>query len=261
MKYIDHHVHTEFSPDSDATLQGYLESGVRELMVTDHVDLGSPDPMFEEDFNYEAYSKQIKTLEKIYDAKISVGVEMGYQRAHLEIIESFVAAHPFDFVIGSIHFGDGLDFYNGEFFIGKTQKESYQRYFEIVLDMVERFENFDVVGHLDYITRYGDFEEKTYAYEDYEEVIEKILKCLVEKKKGIEINTSGKRNALDVFHPSEQIIKRYWELGGRIITLGSDAHRVEDHKDFFPQAIEMLKSIGVTHLTLFDKRIPEKVMF
>jgi histidinol-phosphatase (PHP family) len=252
--YIDHHVHTEFSPDSVSSLVGYLEKGNRELMLTDHIDIGSPDPMFEELIDYDLYFNYVRMLEKKYDARISIGVEMGYQPDFLEETEAFVKKHPFDFVIGSIHFGDGLDFYNGDFFKGKTQQEAYHRYFEVVLDMVKHFDDFDVVGHLDYITRYGDYKNKWYDYNEYKGIIDEILTILIEKGKGIEINTSGMRKDLNIFHPKEEILKRYRELGGEIITLGSDSHDENDYASHFNEASLLLKKCGYSEIMMYRKR-------
>ncbi len=252
--YTDHHVHTEFSPDSVSSLVGYLEKGHRKLMLTDHIDIGSPDPMFEELIDYDEYFDYVHQLEKKYDAKIKIGVEMGYQPDFLEEVEAFVKKYPFDFVIGSIHFGDGLDFYNGDFFRGKTQQEAYLRYFEVVLDMVKHFDDFDVVGHLDYITRYGDYENKWYDYNEYQTIIDEILTILIEKGKGIEINTSGMRKGLNTFHPKREILMRYKQLGGEIITLGSDAHDENDYASYFLEASLLLKECGFNEIVMFEKR-------
>lgn len=260
LNYLDHHVHTEFSPDSEATMREYLEQGMKKIMFTDHVDIGSPDSMFVEVIDYDEYFKIIKKLQKEYDVEILVGVEMGYQKEYRNEIEAFVKRYPFDFVIASIHFGDGMDFYSGEFFKGKTQREAYERYFEIVEDMVENFESFDVVGHMDYITRYGGFNRKYYEYLEYKVIIEKILKKIIKKGKGIEINTSGMRNELKVFHPKKEIVERFWGLGGKIITLGSDAHIVSDFSFYFEESVQMLRDSGVEYITEFEKRKKKKII-
>lgn len=254
--YFDHHIHTDWSPDSVAPLEAYLQAGIRDLVVTDHVDIGSPDPLFETWPDYDQVFRAVRELETRYDARIRVGVEMGYQPEYLDEMERFVASHPFSFVIGSIHFGDGLDFYNGDYFVGKTQQEAYQRYFELVLEMVERFRGFDVVGHLDYITRYGPYPDKRYAFSEFEPIIGRILETLVKQGRGLEINTSGMRNTLNVFHPGEETVRRFAALGGRVITLGSDAHRVEDYGMHFREAADFLKRCGVVEIARFEDRKP-----
>ena len=210
--------------------------------------------MFEKIIDYKAYSIFVQDLGKEYDAEILIGVEIGYQKEYLDEINDFVKSFPFDFVIASIHFADGLDFYNGDFFIGKTQSEAYQRYFEILEDMVDSFDNFDVVGNFDYITRYGNYQDKRYDFYSYEEIIDRILNKLIIKGKGIEINTSGMRNDLKIFHPKKEIIQLYKSLGGEIVTLGSDAHRAEDYAANFTEATQVLIDSGVESICEFIKR-------
>ncbi|MEA3423229.1 MAG: histidinol-phosphatase HisJ family protein [Bacillota bacterium] len=260
--YTDHHVHTEYSPDSSGDMEKYILRAKMlkqdEIMFTDHIDIGSPDEMFKKLIDYDQYFQQVSELKKKYDIDIKVGVEMGYQKNFHYEIEDFVKRYPFDFVIASIHFGEGMDFYSGDFFRGKTQKEAYFRYFEIVEDMVDNFNDFDVVGHLDYITRYGDFTDKKYDYEEFSEIIDRILSKIIEKGKGIEINTSGLRNELQVFHPKREVVQRYLQLGGKVITIGSDAHFVDDYSAGINEAMELLKKLGIKKINTFEKRISGK---
>ena len=261
-KLIDHHVHTSYSPDADplATMEAYIKKAktlkLGGLMFTDHVDLDTPVELFQPQIDYEAYFKHIKQLRKTVDFPIYMGVEIGYQPHLNETLNTFLSKHAFDFVINSIHLGDGLDFYNHDFFINKTQEEAYKRYFEICLETVQNYDNYDVFGHLDYIVRYGGYENKSYQFSDYEGLIESILNTIIQKGKGIELNTSGLRYGLGVMHPMKDLLKKYKALGGTIITLGSDAHKVKDLTSDFEQAIKELKSIGFTHLTQFVNRQP-----
>jgi len=256
--YTDHHVHTEYSPDSSGDMEKYIAKAKKldqnEIMFTDHIDIGSPDEMFHKLTDYDQYFQRTMELKKKYNIDIKVGVEMGYQKNFHDEIENFVKRYPFDFVIASIHFGEGMDFYTGDFFRGKTQKEAYFRYFEIVEDMVDNFNNFDVVGHLDYTTRYSDFVNKKYDYKEFSEIIDRILSKIIEKGKGIEINTSGLRNELQVFHPKREVIQRYFQLGGKIITIGSDAHFIDDYSAGINEAMELLKRFEVKEISTFEKR-------
>ena len=260
-KYIDHHVHTSFSPDSFEPMEEYIlkakELGLSTLMFTDHVDYGSPDSIFDTNPDYYAYQKKLKELESEYSIRLLMGVELGYIPRTRDRNDALLNAHQFDFVILSIHYLDDLDFSNGDFFINKTPYEAYQRYYEAALDTVTNYANFDVFGHLDFIVRYGDRE--VYKYDDYKEIIDKILKTLISKNKGLDLNTSGYRYDLNDFHPAKEILRRYKELGGEIITLGSDAHKKEDIQANFKEAIETLKSLGYTHVTHFEKRKPYQI--
>ena len=258
MKYTDHHVHTNYSPDSEADIKIYLakakELGLDYIMFTDHMDFGNSHPLFQNPIDYSEYFKTIKDLEEEYEIPIQIGVEIGYEKNYKDEIEEFVKRYPFDFVIASIHYGDGKCFYSGDFFNGKTQKEAYLRYFEILLDMVENLTNFDVVGHLDYITRYGPFDHKFYNYEDFQEIIDLILIKLIKSGKGIEVNTSGLRGPLNITFPKEEVLKKYRDLGGKIVTIGSDSHFNKDYYAGILHGINYLKSLGFREITSFTKR-------
>ncbi|MBN2259486.1 MAG: histidinol-phosphatase HisJ family protein [Clostridiales bacterium] len=256
--YTDQHVHTEFSLDSRGNMLEYIlrakNKGQTDIMFTDHVDIGNPDELFIEPIDYDTYIEYARKLSEKYDIDIKIGVEIGYDSAYHNEIVAFVNKYPFDFVIGSIHMGDGLDFYTGDFFKGKTQREAYYRYFELVEEMIDKFSDFDVVGHLDYITRYGNFVKKAYNYEEYKEIIDRILGKIITKGKGIELNMSGLRNDLNVTHPKREVLEQYFHLGGSIITIGSDAHFIKDYGAGIKEGIALMKEIGVKEINYFHKR-------
>lgn len=259
---IDHHTHTCHSPDAleNATFAAYLEAatarGVPGLMFTDHVDMDTPVALFQTFPDYTAYAKMLATWAKKTNFDLRMGVEVGLQ-PHLTVqLETFLAHHPFDVVIGSIHLGDGLDFYNGDFFQGKTQQEAYRRYFEIVRDVIVSMDTFDIFGHFDYIIRYGGYADKHFETADYDDLILPALGTLAKRGKALEINTSGFRYGLGVTHPKLDILRRFKSLGGTYVTLGSDAHDVADLQAHFPEALAMLKQAGFTAVTTYKHRIP-----
>lgn len=264
-RIIDHHMHTNFSPDADpkATMELYIKSakekGIEGVMFTDHVDFDFPMPIFFEMIDYDLYQKEIARVRIEENFNVYMGVEIGYQPHLNERMTNFLKSYPFDFVICSIHLGDGLDFYNGDFFKGKTQAEAYRRYYEIVLHAVKSYDDYDVFGHLDYIIRYGGYENRTYQLKDYAEILDEILMTIIKKGKGLEINTSGIRYGLGVLHPGIDLLKRYKELGGKIITFGSDTHKIKDYYDGFEEAKKMLLEAGFEYVTVFKNRKPEFV--
>jgi histidinol-phosphatase (PHP family) len=262
LKLIDHHTHTQASPDADPNLsmEDYIHKakaqGYPGVMFTDHVDYDFVSPLFLEIIDYNIYHQKIVELRKTHNFDVRMGVEIGYQPHLNERIKTLVNNHPFDFVIASTHLCDGLDLYNGDFFIGKTQEEAYQRYFEIVLYAVNNFTDYDVYGHLDYIIRYGKFERKMYDFNTFKPIIEDILKVIIKNGKGIELNTSGLRYQLGVTHPRLELLELYKNLGGTIITLGSDAHYLKDYQADFELGISLLKKAGFTHVTEYKERTP-----
>lgn len=248
MLYTDYHVHTRYSPDSNADIVKYItrakELGLKEIIFTDHKDFGTNDPEFMDFIDFDEYIELMKRLELQYEIPIKIGVEIGYEKNYKTEIEDFLSEYKFDFVISSIHYGNGKDFYFGDFFVGKTKYEAYLDYFKLVLEMVENFKSYDVVGHMDYISRYGPYKDKHYEYEDYKEIIDEILKAIIRNKKGMEVNTSGLREGLNTTYPKNEVLLRYKELGGVIITLGSDSHFNQDYRASFEEVIDNLKSMG-----------------
>ncbi len=261
MYQADYHIHCSYSGDSDAPMEEMIKEAIRrgldEIAFTDHVDFGYPDPSFEA-IDYEEYIPYLESLREKYRGriKLALGVEIGYQSAEHARIQDFLEKYPFDFVLLSRHMSEGLDYYTGDFFAGYDQKTSYRRYFESVLRSVRQQENFDVFGHLDVIVRYGPFEEKNLAYADYQEILDEVLRRIIEKGHGIEINTSGFRYGLGRMHPQVDFLKRYQVLGGEIVTLGSDSHQAKDLNDHLPQMQELLKSLGFKTFATYAKREP-----
>ena len=170
-----------------------------------------------------------------------------------------VKQYPFDFIIGSSHITCKKDMaMDKSFFEGYTRNEAYLRYFKEVLENIKLYDNeFDVYGHIDYVVRYGNYAEKKIDYEEFREILDKILINLIKKDKGIEINTSGIRYGLGSPHPNIDIIKRYKELGGKIITIGSDAHKIEDLGKDFDIAYNMLKEADFREVAIYHNRKPE----
>ncbi|MEJ8554798.1 histidinol-phosphatase HisJ family protein [Tepidibacter sp. Z1-5] len=258
---IDSHIHTDYSPDCKAKMEDIVikavELGLKQIIFTDHVDYDSPDELFMKEIDYSEYMKEIKYLrDKYKEIEILMGVEIGYQPHLNKKLDKFIKSYPFDFVICSMHSCEGLDLYNGDFFKGKTQRQSYMRYFESIKYCIETYDNYDVYGHLDYIVRYGNFDNKKLKYEDFKEIIDEILDLIIKKGKGIEVNTAGFRYNLKTTHPNTDIVKRYIEMGGNVITIGSDAHKPDDLCADFDQAIKILKAIGVKKIAQFKNRIP-----
>ncbi|MCF7924931.1 MAG: histidinol-phosphatase HisJ family protein [Candidatus Izimaplasma sp.] len=225
----DNHIHTHFSPDADpaATFEGYIveaqKKGLDEITFTDHVDFDAKHPLFHEMIDYDAYVIAFEKVKKASPIPIRLGVEIGYQAHMKNEINQFIEQYPFDFVILSIHYLEEKDLYTQEYFLNKTKQEAYNIYFDTVLDAIKNISQFDVFGHLDYITRYSPFGD--YNYNDYKAKIDLILKTLIKRNKGIEINTSGYQKEKRPY-PKEVIIKRYLELGGNHVTLGSDSHNM-----------------------------------
>ena len=113
-----------------------------------------------------------------------------------------------------------------------------------------------MLGHLDYVTRYGRNQAEEYSYAGFADIIDQILRYLIERGKGIELNTAGLKYGLPYAHPHIDILRRYRELGGEILTIGSDAHKPEHVAYDFYKVREILEMSGFRYYTEFVGRKP-----
>lgn len=263
MYKADYHTHTEQSVDSTAPMEEQVKRavllGFDEMVITDHHEADAKSKEYFLQTDVTDYIKHFNTIKQKYKNKINLklGAEIGYESRGKDILDRFVKDNPFEFIICSLHSLQGEDLYFGDFFANKTKKESYTEYFVAVQDCINEFQNFDVLGHLDFICRYGNYPNHELNYLDYKDLIDGILKTVMEKSKGIEINTSGIRYGVGHMHPRFDIIKRYKELGGEIITIGSDGHMSKDIGADYEMARNLLKEAGFNYFTTFNNRKPE----
>ena len=126
-----------------------------------------------------------------------------------------------------------------------------------LFENLKKFDNFDVYGHLDYVVRYGPEKDRGYCYETYSDLFDRILELLLEKGKGLELNTGGISDGMRDVHPCREVLRRYRQKGGEIITIGSDAHDPAEIAAHFHRAEEVLQECGFRYYTVFENRQPE----
>jgi len=261
--FFDYHMHSQFSADSEMNLEQICDAavklGLKEVAVTDHHDIDYKDDSIEFLIDKQKYLSALEKFKQKCSNKLKIkkGIEMGLQLHILDQCHSYID-QDFDFVIASFHTIEKKDLHNGDFFEGYEQWESYLAYLKTVLETVKIYDNYSVIGHLDIIRRYGNFEEQPELTVDPRaaEIIDEILKVIIKKDKGIEVNTSGYRIDGENPMPSFKILKRYHELGGRILTIGSDSHNPQRLADKFEYTVEKLKEIGFKELTTFENMKP-----
>lgn len=259
----DTHIHTSFSGDSKTPprdqAMAAIALGMDEICITDHHDYGSRE-MTHIDFYLDipAYLPAIRALAQEFEGKLTIrtGIELGLMCREKTYLTKLASKLPVDYIIGSNHFVDGTDVYERAYFEGRSEMESYRRYFESTLNRVREMDCFDSLGHLDYVVRYGPGKNQNYRPFDYREVTDEILKLLIERGKGLECNTGGFKAGLGHPHPQEEILCRYRELGGEIITVGSDAHRAPELGGYFKEAAEILKKCGFRYYAVYRGRKP-----
>ena len=272
MILADYHVHTHHSGDCTAPMEDQvraaLERGLKYLCFTEHFDMDWPyrsTPDLPEgffDLDLSAYREEFLSLKEKYRDRIrlSMGLELGLQPHLGRELSSYMNENPgFDFVIGSVHVSRGMDPYYPVFFEGVTEEEAYRRYFEDARRSLEAFHSFDTCGHLDYVVRYGPSKDRYYRYEDYKDLIDPILEILVTHGICLEINTANLTKGCRNPSPAPAVIRRFKEMGGCGVTVGSDAHIPESVGARFDEAAAILKEAGFREYTVFQGRIPEKL--
>lgn len=255
----DCHLHTCFSSDSDAGADCMARQaaglGMERICVTDHFDMDYPGGEFYLDT--EAYLKKLQELKEQWKGRLDIrfGVELGLQPHLADRIREYAGKWPFDYIIGSVHLVNGLDPYYREQYPG-SDSSLYGEYFECTLENIRRPLEIQSLGHLDYVVRYGREKEKAYSCREYAEVIDEILRELIRRGIALEVNSGGLKYGLGFPNPHPDILKRYRELGGEMVTVGSDAHRPEEVGYGFGQVREILLDCGFKYFTEFSDRKP-----
>lgn len=261
----DCHMHSAFSADSDTLTEDMIRQaislGLKGICFTEHLDPDYPPTPDHLEFSLDipAYYSKILELKEAYKNQITIhfGIEIGLQLHLRQYFHNLLREYPFDFVIGSSHVVHGADPYYPEFFQGRDEEQAYREYFESILENLSAFDEMDTYGHLDYIVRYGPNQNRFYTYEKYQDVLDAILKKLIKKTVGLEVNTGGYHYGLEEPNPCTSIIRRYKELGGEIITIGADAHAPGKIGFAFDKAAQVLKECGFEYYTVFQARKPE----
>ena len=255
---FDFHMHSRVSFDGHDSgcdmAKAALGAGLKEICFTDHIDYDPTGQLGNMCFSTEAYNAEYDGL-SLPGLTIRRGMEFGLTRDNQAQLRKDLMRRPFDFVLGSIHFVDGQDVYFGKFWEGKTAFQAEQRYLEEALACLRVHEDFDVLAHLTYVCRSPCHPtHQPLSYDAHREIIDEILRVLAEKGKGLEMNTSGVDRCGD-FLPSADIFRRFRELGGEIVTVGSDAHRCDRVGQYADRACEIFRDI-FGYVCTFENRQP-----
>lgn len=256
--FANYHMHTSYSEDScfdmEDVVKTAIKCGLDEICFTDHIDLMTGEICT---FPYQSYEYDFLKCKEKYSDKITLklGMEFGMQYTTIPAFEKIFARGNFDFILMSAHIVDNKWLYCGAYQNGKTQEEYNIGYYEEILRLVENFDNFSVLGHLDVIRRYDT--QGYFPFEKIKPIVEKILKTVINKGKGIELNTSCYRYGIGDLMPSRDILRLYKSLGGKIITIGTDSH-CEAHVDMdLQRGLGELLALGYTEFCTFDKMKPQ----
>ena len=266
----DYHLHTEFSDDSvyavDDVCRDAIRLNLNEICITDHVDYGiKPDvdhpelaPIVEGEpalnVDYERYFPALAEARDRYatDLTLKRGLELGVQRHTIPRYEQLLERWngEMDFAILSVHQVGDAEFWTGDFQRGRTQREYNDAYYNELLEVVSHYSGYSVLGHLDLIKRYDP--AGIYPFEKNRDVIAEILTRIITDGKGIEVNTSSFRYGLPDLQPCTEILALYRDLGGTIVTIGSDSHKPEHLGSYLALVRRRLAALGYTSWCTFE---------
>ncbi len=270
MILTDSHMHTAFSSDSDTPMEEMIQAsiakGLTSICITDHHDIDFP-LLFEDlDFQLDtpSYIEEFCRLKDIYGKKIDlrIGVELGLMPDTGDKLREYLKTYgqEFDFILGSTHLVNKVDPYLPEYY-GSFEKEQdgFLRYFEENRKNLHSFDGMDSFGHYDYAVRYAPNKDLFYKPSDYTDMIEEFLTTLIDKGLALELNTAGLKYGMKQANPHVEILKRYRELGGELLTIGADGHKPEHIAWDFKKAWEILKEAGFEYYTVYRRRKPEMI--
>ncbi|OEF97447.1 histidinol-phosphatase HisJ family protein [Desulfuribacillus alkaliarsenatis] len=262
---FDYHVHTNFSADSsmhmEKACQAAIAKNIQEIAFTEHLDLFYPNCDLTWNLEYDNYAKEIDTMRAKYgnQLKILKAIEVGLHPSVYQESRQFTNDNQFDFIIGSVHLADDNDLHEGYFFKDKSLQQALEIYFLTINNCVKEYTDFNVLGHLTLIKRYLHYLESHWEdvnWEDYFDIIEDTFKTLIDTSRGIELNMSGFRYNLNCSLPTLPFLQLYRDLGGEIITVGSDAHCESYVGKNIALGYDLLTEAGFQYVTTFEKRQP-----
>ncbi|MCI9032235.1 MAG: histidinol-phosphatase HisJ family protein [Clostridia bacterium] len=259
MPYCDSHTHTRYSDDSNedprASVEAAIEKGLRYIAITDHADPSHPEGIFGVTTKtLPSYLNEIEALKDEYKNRINVtvGLEVGYLEEGAETAKILLKDEYPEYVISSVHCVNGKDCYSKGFFDDSTRSHAIENYLKAVLESILVPYRIDAVGHLGYIERIMPYEDKRIRFDEFEPLLSEIFKETIKRELILEVNTStGNSGALSL--PSSLLLKAYYDLGGRLVTTSSDAHRSSSIARGFDDAQRELKKIGFKHLYVKQK--------
>lgn len=264
----DTHLHTDFSTDSNTPLTAQLaqgeQRGLTGICVTDHMDYEFPVSELDHPvegipfcFDWDTYTEAVQEAAGQSSLTVYTGVECGLQTSEAVVRKNKkLRCEPaLDYMIGSLHLVDRKDPYYPSFWKDKDPRSCILHYFESLYENLQYFHEFDSLGHLDYIVRYAP-QDFLYDPHDYEDILDAVLAELIRKDIALEINSSGWKTKGRCQNPHFDVLTRYRERGGELITVGSDAHTPDYVAYRFQDVCEQMKKAGLRQYVVYQKHKP-----
>lgn len=259
---LDYHVHSTCSGDGKASVEQMcaraVELGICEIAFTEHVD-NNPEDICYDKFDLDSFCRQTDLAQAKFGEALRIvkGAEFGEPHLYRRQLEELCDSGGLDFIMGAVHWvGDTIVAVDA--FADSDVERLYYSYFDEVLKAVE-CGGFDVLAHFDLVKRFGVKYAGPFRLEPFREQIASILTVMIERGIALEVNTSGLRQPCAEPFPSLEILKLYRELGGELITVGSDAHRIEQLGFGLRQGLSLIRAAGFDAVALYHERKPRLI--
>ena len=263
MDIFDYHIHTKSSADSTAEpadmVRAAKAAGLSGICITNHADINPFLPPDHFPFDIDEVESDLDAAvaegERI-GMPVARGIEIGVMRETVGEYKKFMRGRRYDFIICSQHFIHGEDPYDGNYYDGKTRREAYEEYLRESIATVRAYQDYSVVGHIGYVAKYGPG-EPPYILDmaEYKDYLDELLRAVIDAGRGIEANTSAIARTGEPM-AAYSVIKRYIELGGEIVTTGSDSHEPSRVGENIRAVTERLAALGVKYICTFKDMEP-----
>jgi histidinol-phosphatase (PHP family) len=260
----DYHMHTAYSVDSKASMRDMclsaVEKGIPEVGFAEHFDL-CPEDEAPDWFRLEPWAAELESCRAEFAGRLTVraGIEVGEPHRYQEGTREMLGRFPFDYVLGSLHWFAGRHAFDRKVF-ARPADEVFRLYFEELREMVVAG-GFDILAHLDVPSRVGSEVYGGYDPTRYEEFIRPVLSECIARGIALEVNTAALRRRAKILNPGAPVVRWFAEMGGTMVTLGSDAHLPGHVGADLPVAMQAVRAAGLRHLTHFELRKPRQAVF
>lgn len=254
----DYHIHSNFSYDGQATMvnmcKAAIDAGVREIGFTEHYDL-HPGIASLNWFKLDDWATELLYCRKKFAEKLTIraGIEIGEPHLFKKETQTILSRYQFDYALGSLHWVEGRSLFTEQYFDSRTPDCAYRLYFEEV-ERLTRSGEFDILSHLGVVARVGYDIYNQYNPSRYEDVIRPVLYNCISRNIVLALNTASMSRRVKMIMPGETVLHWYVEMGGKCISIGSDAHEPERVGKHLDLALAMARSAGIKYLARFDHR-------
>lgn len=258
MKLHDQHVHSMYSMDSTEKLEAYVQKAIQlgcsYFVTTEHFDLDMVEGQVDWTVDYARLKQEHQQLRLKYpQISFLLGIEVGYRKSYLDQIHTQINSESYDVVNLSIHENDYADFYWPKYFKKYGIHQLLTAYFDEMIEATGSFTNYNVLSHIDYAFRTAYLMDSTIKISTYEEQIKQVYRNLITHNKALEINTKVQEAIHDDQH-TRYLLQLYQQVGGKRLTLSSDAHSVERYESSFQHYMRMIQSCGFDYLVYYIQR-------